>query len=173
MSNYLVDGNDLTSIANEIRTKGGTSAGLQFPAEFVSAIQAIETGGGDSPPSPLKVIWGTVTVASNTKTLQIPLGDSGITKILYAQAVCDDYANWAKYKDYSRVIVRYYVNNMRNTLASGSNTTGITEINASQNLENWNAFTGSISNGYYNMSTSRTDITAKPEVPFIFIIVGE
>lgn len=36
---------DLTSVANAIRTKGGTSAPLSFPAEFVSAIGAISTGG--------------------------------------------------------------------------------------------------------------------------------
>lgn len=35
---------DLTAVANAIRTKGGTSAQLAFPAGFVSAIQAIETG---------------------------------------------------------------------------------------------------------------------------------
>ena len=37
---------DLTSVANAIRTKGGTSAQLAFPAGFVSAIDAIPTGGG-------------------------------------------------------------------------------------------------------------------------------
>ena len=37
---------DLTSVANAIRTKGGTSADLAFPAGFVSAVQAIPTGGG-------------------------------------------------------------------------------------------------------------------------------
>lgn len=36
---------DLTSIANAIRTKGGTSAQLAFPAGFVSAVEAIPTGG--------------------------------------------------------------------------------------------------------------------------------
>lgn len=35
---------DLTSVANAIRTKGGTSADLAFPAGFVSAVQAIPTG---------------------------------------------------------------------------------------------------------------------------------
>lgn len=35
---------DLTSVANAIRTKGGTSASLAFPAGFVSAIGAIPTG---------------------------------------------------------------------------------------------------------------------------------
>lgn len=37
---------DLTSVANAIRTKGGTSADLAFPADFVSAIAAIPSGGG-------------------------------------------------------------------------------------------------------------------------------
>ena len=37
---------DLTSVANAIRTKGGTSAQLAFPSGFVSAVQAIPTGGG-------------------------------------------------------------------------------------------------------------------------------
>lgn len=46
MSNYIVDSVDLTNIANAIRTKGGTSAQLAFPAGFVSAVEAIETGGG-------------------------------------------------------------------------------------------------------------------------------
>lgn len=36
---------DLTSVANAIRTKGGTSASLAFPADFVSAIAAIPSGG--------------------------------------------------------------------------------------------------------------------------------
>lgn len=46
----LVDGaqldSDLVSVANAIRTKGGTSAQLAFPADFVSAVNAIQTGGG-------------------------------------------------------------------------------------------------------------------------------
>lgn len=37
---------DLTSVANAIRTKGGTSAQLAFPAGFVSAIGDIPSGGG-------------------------------------------------------------------------------------------------------------------------------
>ena len=37
---------DLTSVANAIRTKGGTSASLAFPTDFVSAIAAIPSGGG-------------------------------------------------------------------------------------------------------------------------------
>lgn len=44
MSNYIVDGADLTSVADAIRTKGGTSAQLAFPAGFVSAIGNISGG---------------------------------------------------------------------------------------------------------------------------------
>ena len=40
---------DLTSVANALRTKGGTSASLAFPADFVTAIGNIQTGGGGRP----------------------------------------------------------------------------------------------------------------------------
>lgn len=46
----LVDSNqldaNLTSVANAIRAKGGTSDSLVFPAGFIDAIDAIPTGGG-------------------------------------------------------------------------------------------------------------------------------
>lgn len=38
---------DLTTVADAIRSKGGTSKALAFPAGFVSAIEAIEAGGGN------------------------------------------------------------------------------------------------------------------------------
>ena len=46
MANYLTTDTELTSIANAIRTKGGTSSSLTYPTGFVSAIDAIPTGGG-------------------------------------------------------------------------------------------------------------------------------
>lgn len=48
MSDYRVKGTDLASVADAIRTKGGTSAGLSFPDGFVSAVQNIPTGGGST-----------------------------------------------------------------------------------------------------------------------------
>lgn len=48
MADYKVSDTSLTSIANAIRTKGGTSASLSFPDGFVSAIQNIPTGGGST-----------------------------------------------------------------------------------------------------------------------------
>ena len=63
---------DLTSVANAIRTKGGTSASLAFPAEFVSAIAAIPTGGG-SPTATFEA-----TVASSYETISFEAGDYAI-----------------------------------------------------------------------------------------------
>ena len=48
MADYKVTDTELTSIANAIRTKGGTQSQLVFPAGFVSAINAIPSGGGGS-----------------------------------------------------------------------------------------------------------------------------
>lgn len=45
MTDYLVTDTELTSVANAIRTKGGTSGSLSFPSGFVSAIEDIPSGG--------------------------------------------------------------------------------------------------------------------------------
>ena len=46
MAYRKVDESSLTAVADAIRTKGGTSETLVFPSGFVSAVQAIEAGGG-------------------------------------------------------------------------------------------------------------------------------
>ena len=58
---------DLTSIANAIRTKGGTSAQLAFPADFISAINAISGGGGGGE-GYTKYATGTYTPAQTYNT---------------------------------------------------------------------------------------------------------
>ena len=45
MAEYLVNSEDLTTVADAIRAKGGTDEQLAFPAGFVSAVQAIAAGG--------------------------------------------------------------------------------------------------------------------------------
>lgn len=45
MADYLTTDTELISVANAIRTKGGTSAPLVYPAGFISAIQNIPSGG--------------------------------------------------------------------------------------------------------------------------------
>ena len=46
MATKTVQDSSLTLVADAIRAKGGTSAQLEFPTDFVSAIQNIPTGGG-------------------------------------------------------------------------------------------------------------------------------
>ena len=47
MDEYLVQGASLTTVADAIREKGGTTAPLSFPAGMASAIRSIQSGGGD------------------------------------------------------------------------------------------------------------------------------
>ena len=52
MAEYLTNTTDLTKVASAIREKGGTSDSLVYPDGFVTAIQAIQTGGGTTPGAP-------------------------------------------------------------------------------------------------------------------------
>lgn len=44
---YLVDGADMTAVADAIREKGGTTAPLSFPAGMAEAVRGIPSGGTD------------------------------------------------------------------------------------------------------------------------------
>ena len=68
MADYLTTDTELKSIADAIRTKGGTSETLSFPDGFVTAIEGIETGGGTSDAG----FTATVTPAENTLKLSVP-----------------------------------------------------------------------------------------------------
>ena len=72
MADYLVTDTELTSVADAIRTKGGTSADLSFPTEFVSAIQNIPTGATN-------FVTGTFTTGSSTgyANLSVPYTGNG------------------------------------------------------------------------------------------------
>ncbi len=62
---------DLTSVANAIRTRGGTSASLSFPSGFVNAINAIPSGGGSEP-----VVGGFMNHTSSS-TSYVTAGNAG------------------------------------------------------------------------------------------------
>ena len=62
MAEYLTNTNDLTKVATAIREKGGTSDLLIYPDEFVTAIQAIQTG------TELKIIVTVTSGATVTAT---------------------------------------------------------------------------------------------------------
>lgn len=76
---------DLTSVANAIRTKGGTSAQMAFPAGFVSAVEAIPSGGGT----------GTIEINTN--------GTYDVSNYATAEVEVEEPDGWArpeKYPDY-------------------------------------------------------------------------
>lgn len=73
---------NLTSIANAIRAKGGTSAQLAFPAGFVSAIGDIPTGGGGGGLTLLGS--GTYTKTNDSANISIPVTYTGTPKLFYA-----------------------------------------------------------------------------------------
>lgn len=76
---------DLTSVADAIRTKGGTSASLAFPADFVQAIADIPTGGGGS--GIVLLGSGSVTKTSTTNPLIISVSYTGTPILVF---VCAD-----------------------------------------------------------------------------------
>lgn len=56
MAYRKVDEASLTAVADSIREKGGTTGALAFPDGFVSAVQAIQAGGGEADSSLKDVI---------------------------------------------------------------------------------------------------------------------
>lgn len=94
MSDYIVKDTELTSVANAIRTKGGTNSQLVFPSGFVSAIGNISGGGGSSDFSTAEVtfvttnepdinlvflnvqndgIYDVINITQSTQTVTVPL----------------------------------------------------------------------------------------------------
>lgn len=72
---YLTTDRELNSVANAIRTKGGTSTQLTYPFGFVTAIQNIPTGG--SPTLQSK----TVTPSGATQTITADSGYDGLDTV--------------------------------------------------------------------------------------------
>lgn len=63
---------DLTSVADAIREKGGTSAQLEFPDGFVDAVEAIPSGGGGVDYLE-KALTNTLTSYENENITTIPI----------------------------------------------------------------------------------------------------
>ena len=84
MAEYLTNTTDLTKVASAIREKGGTSDPLVYPDGFVTAIQAIETGGGGGSDELVNsLIDRTISGAyvNNTVTIVGRYGLSNCTKL--------------------------------------------------------------------------------------------
>ena len=77
MAEYLTNTTDLTSVADAIRTKGGTTELLTYPDEFISAIQAISLG--IVPQLIVTVSSGaTVTATNGSKTITGTSDSTGV-----------------------------------------------------------------------------------------------
>ena len=85
MAEYLTNTTDLTSVANAIRTKGGTTELLTYPDEFISAIQAISLG--IVPQLIVTVSAGaTVTATNGSKTITGTSDSTGVCTLLVPEA---------------------------------------------------------------------------------------
>ena len=76
MAYRKVDDASLTSVANAIRQKGGTSGKLAFPNDFVSAIGSIKTGSGT--PS---AVLGTKNISENGTYYAVNDGYDGYSQV--------------------------------------------------------------------------------------------
>ena len=84
MAECLTNTADLTAVADAIRAKGGISGPLVYPDGFVTAIQAIETGGGGGSDELVNsLIERTIsgTYVNNTVTIIGRYGLAGCTKL--------------------------------------------------------------------------------------------
>lgn len=163
MADYLVTDTELTSIANAIRTKGGTSASLEFPQEFVQAINDIQTGGGSktnidigqaTPANILNMFYaleqgtaktGTFTLATTVPNTETLLFDTELTDV-NGIAIFDEgyYSGVNSAQNYSAMQILVLAKalvpaNISNTYAG---------INISEN--NYNANASTYANGVLN-----------------------
>lgn len=112
MADYLTTDSELTSIANAIRTKGGTSAALAYPTEFIQAIEAIET----IPDTQTK----TVNPSESTQTVT---PDSG--KLLSAVTVTAVSSNYVGSNISRKATATYTPGTVAQTIAADQYLTGV------------------------------------------------
>jgi len=96
---------DLTSVANAIRTKGGTSASLAFPSAFISAINDIQTGGGIPTLGNYHVCMGQFTPSqTGSFTINANVGET-INTALFGVIWLDDPSVISSYSSTSIVLM--------------------------------------------------------------------
>lgn len=114
---------DLTSVANAIRTKGGTSGSLAFPAGFVSAVEAIETEGGGISFDEIAMRTFSEDVVVSTEGLKpYAFSDSSITSFVGNSVIGNDYVAsktvgsnvFAGCKSLKRIEMREFINSVSN-----------------------------------------------------------
>ena len=81
---YAVNSQDLTAVADAIRTKGGTSESLNFPGGFASAIANIKAGEDVEQATPTITVSsdGLITASATQEAGLVPAGTKSATKQL-------------------------------------------------------------------------------------------
>lgn len=121
MADYLTTDTELTSVANAIRTKGGTSASLVYPTGFVTAIGNIDTAYPSADGVSFGTVASTITFTITGTTYQ---ADSGMT---WGQWVPSAYNTGGyyvlnNYVYYSTAKATYQVSYSNNTSVQASET---------------------------------------------------
>ena len=136
----------------------------------------VSGGGGLVIHSPYKVISGQITPSSTSGTIRIPLGDSGITKIIFCMTMCDDYKNWSSaYGSYKRCVVETVDFLKANAINVGGELRQIAEITDSGTLDYWSGTAGhtiSISGSNIVITSAKTGLNFIPQVPMNYIVIG-
>lgn len=130
MADYLTNTTDLTKVANAIRTKGGTSSPLEYPDEFVTAIQDISGGGASN------FVHGTFTTGSTAGATSIEIPYTGNGYPVMAVVVVAGGAHDPAYLHWYDSVQRYAVGQWTMTkgimssiptyITSGTNNEGVT-----------------------------------------------
>lgn len=132
---------DLTSVANAIRSKTGGSVSLTFPAEFVSAINGITTGGN------LETGSQTITATESSQSIQMlpSTGYDGFDEVdITVNAIPSNYVGSGVTQRTSADLFAsgatvtapagYYASSASKAVASGSATTPATTITANPSI---------------------------------------
>ena len=114
MAVYVTNTSELTSIANAIRTKGGTSASLEWPTGFISAISNMEVSGGGTD------ISDTTATASDVLSGKYFYNASG-TKT-EGSIVTKTSSNLSASGDTVTVPAGYYASQVTKAVSAGSST---------------------------------------------------
>jgi hypothetical protein len=129
MADYITNTIDLTKVANAIRTKGGTSSPLEYPDEFVTAIEDISGGSSN-------FVHGTFTTGSTTGATSIEIPYTGSGHPVMAVVVVAGGAYNPAYSHWDTSVQRYAVGQWTMTksvmssnptyMTSGSQNQGVT-----------------------------------------------
>ena len=115
MAYRKVNDNSLASVADAIRSKGGTSDAIVFPDGFVSAISAIQTGGG----APSLQSKSATYTSNGTATITPDEGYDGLSSVNVTVDVAGEVALPIMYTNSTKKAVSAQIQNKKYILKAG------------------------------------------------------